>query len=361
MFKTKLVQHDETEDQALREWLNQNVHWVRHQVAEAGCHKNLTISPPPAVGGLIMRGVDPFNNMFDAPYLMSLVPSICDMIDNTIGVLQNPIVVTPPAGPLYNLLVSGNDEQWTGEPFQIERSRCVREYTDPNLTRRYGDLGANSIAELKRAPCIFAYEIGHRLPPKFGYIKEIVRRQGQVRIEYQLHQVEPFLTADDLDRMTFELDIEKFELYRTHWALKEVNLPKELHAKGIILRSSLREVANAVDISKHIFDVALSFPGEVRPLAEKIAQELERRLGPNSYFYDNNYVSQLAQPSLDTLLQGLYSRAKLDVVFLSADYQKKDWCGVFARSLAGTTMGAAGRYTSASDRIRRTSPFQGPL
>lgn len=62
-------------------------------------------------------------------------------------------------------------------------------------------------------------------------------------------------------------------------------------------------------------------------------QELEQRLGPKAYFYDNNYVSQLAQPSLDTLLQGVYSRAKLDVVFLSSDYQRKDWCGVEFRAV----------------------------
>jgi hypothetical protein len=145
--------------------------------------------------------------------------------------------------------------------------------------------------------------------------------------------VEPFLTADDLECMTFELDIGKLELYRTHWAVKEVNLPKELHAKGITLPGSMRDVTNAVDISKHVFDVALSFPGEARPLVERISQELERRLGPNTYFYDNNYVSQLAQPSLDILLQGVYRRAKLDVVFLSTDYQKKDWCGVEFRAV----------------------------
>jgi hypothetical protein len=31
--------------------------------------------------------------MFDAPYSMSLVPTICDMIDSTIGVLRNPPLV----------------------------------------------------------------------------------------------------------------------------------------------------------------------------------------------------------------------------------------------------------------------------
>jgi len=238
-----------------------------------------------------------------------------------------------PVGPIYNLIISGSDREWMGEPVLLELSRCVREYTSADLTTRYAALDANSITELKRAPCIFGYEIGHKLPPKFGYIREIVHRQEQVRIEYDLHNVEPFLSAADLEGMTFELDIGKLELYRTHWAVKEVNLPKELHARGITLPSAVRDIKNAVDVSTHAFDVALSFPGEVRPLVEEIAQELERRLGPNAYFYDNNYVSQLAQPSLDTLLQGVYARAKLDVVFLSADFQRKDWCGVEFRAV----------------------------
>jgi len=237
------------------------------------------------------------------------------------------------SGPLYNLFVSGSEDDWVGDPFQLEVSRCVREYTSVQLTRRFGNLDELSISALKRAPCIFAYEADCKLSPKFGYIRDIVRRRDQVRVEYDIQNVTPFLTHADLEDMTFELDIEKLELYRTHWAIKEVNLPKELHSKGITLPASMRDIANAVDVSKHIFDVALSFPGEVRPLVEKIVHELEKRLGPNRYFYDNNYVSQLAQPSLDVLLQGIYSRAKLDVVFLSADYQRKDWCGVEFRAI----------------------------
>ena len=89
-FKNKLMRHEGTAIPALREWLNQNVQRVRREVMEACCHKILTISPPPAVGGLIMRNIDPFDSMFSAPYRVSLVPTICDMIDSTIGVLRNP-------------------------------------------------------------------------------------------------------------------------------------------------------------------------------------------------------------------------------------------------------------------------------
>ena len=236
---------------------------------------------------------------------------------------------------MYNLFVSHNADAWDGDPWQIEIDRCVREYTDNEITERYGSLGKAAIAELKRLPAIFAYEASNKLAPKFGIIRDATKRQGEMRIEYELQTVEPFLSAQDFDTLRFELDIGKWEMNRTHWAVKDVNLPKELHAaKGIILPSWTRQATKTVDITKHRFDVSLSFPGEARPFVEKVAQELEARIGPNSYFYDNNYVSQLARPSLDVLLQDIYrKRSKLIVVFLGADYQKKDWCGIEFRAI----------------------------
>lgn len=231
-------------------------------------------------------------------------------------------------GPMYNLFVSGSDEAWQGQPFQVELSRCIREYTSSALTVRYGSLDNTAVADLKRFPCIFAYKSGCDLPPKFGFIRDVIVRQGQVRVDYVTHPVEPFLTAERLEQLSFELDIGKLELFRTHWAAKEVNLAKELHSCGITLPTSLRDVANPVDISEFTFDIALSFPGQVRNMVEQVAQELEKRLGPNTYFYDNNYTSQMAQPSLDIILEGIYKRAKLDVVFLSSAYQGSLWCGV---------------------------------
>jgi hypothetical protein len=234
---------------------------------------------------------------------------------------------------MYNLLVSSNEGAWDGDPWQIELERCVREYTDNGLTQKFGELDASAVAELKRLPCIFAYETPNKKAPHFGVLRGITKRQGEVKIEYELQKIDPFLTAEGLAAMSFDLDIGKWELNRTHWAVKDVNLPKELRAKGITLPTWARDVTKAVDISTHSFDVALSFPGEIRPLVEQIALELERLIGPNSYFYDNN-LSQLARPSLDTLLQDIYrNRAKLIVVFLSGDYQKKDWCGIEFRAI----------------------------
>ena len=189
-----------------------------------------------------------------------------------------------------------------------------------NLSPGAGD----PIARLRRA----AQEIAR-------IIREVTVRRGQVRIEYEFIPVDPFLVADDFDALSFELDIGNWEMNRTHWAVKDVNLPKELHtARGIVLPSWTRQAGRAVDITRHNFEVGLSFPGEARGLVEQVARELEARIGPHAYFYDNNYVSQLARPSLDTLLQDIYrNRSKLIVVFLGEDYQRKDWCGVEFRAI----------------------------
>ena len=237
---------------------------------------------------------------------------------------------------MYNLVVSGWGEAWNGEPFPIEVGRCVNEYTDNEIRARLGDFSAESIAELVKLPTIFAYEHGCEKPPKFGVIREVTFRknQGMVRIEYDLQEVEPFLSHEKMFQMSFELDIGKQELHRTHWAVKDVNLPKELHRVGIALPGWTQRLRQAVDISTHQFDVALSFPGEARSYVEGVAAGLERLVGPDRYFYDENYVSQLARPSLDLLLQQIYgARSKLVVVFVGGHYQQKDWCGIEWRAI----------------------------
>jgi hypothetical protein len=79
--------------------------------------------------------------------------------------------------PMYNLFVAGNEEAWQGEPWTVEAARCVNEYTDEAIIGHYGSLDAASVEALKKLPCIFAYETGNRLNPKFGVIKDVVKRQ----------------------------------------------------------------------------------------------------------------------------------------------------------------------------------------
>ena len=95
-FKADVLTHEKERiiadlRQALRSKINQGKTWARRQVIEASCFHTITMSPPPAVGGLIMRDLDPFEMLFERPYLQSMVPRVIDIIDQTIGV--------PKAGP----------------------------------------------------------------------------------------------------------------------------------------------------------------------------------------------------------------------------------------------------------------------
>jgi hypothetical protein len=67
MFKIFLRKHEDNHDAKLREWLNQEVAWVKAEVTEAGCYGVVTLAPPPAIGGLVLRDVDPFSMMFERP------------------------------------------------------------------------------------------------------------------------------------------------------------------------------------------------------------------------------------------------------------------------------------------------------
>ncbi|PKA23518.1 hypothetical protein CH381_25400 [Leptospira sp. mixed culture ATI2-C-A1] len=234
---------------------------------------------------------------------------------------------------MYNLFVTSDDEDWNGDPFIMDVNRYL-EYTDINIEKRFISLNNEIKNEVKRLPTIFAYENRCQLNPKFGLIKEITTRSKEIKIDYEIIKLPNFLNYHELNELSFELDIGKWELSRTHWAIKDINLSRELHNLKIEIPYGIYRDSKAVNITKHHFDVSFSFPGDIRKYVEGIASELEKLIGPNSYFYDNNYKAQLAQPRLDLLLQDIYrNRSKLIIVFLSHEYQKKEWCGIEFRAI----------------------------
>lgn len=240
---------------------------------------------------------------------------------------------------MFNFVVSGDEDDWeetTGaSTFPI--SRCVREYTDEAITKQYGNLDAQNVQALLKLPAVFAYEKTIGKDPKFGKLVGINKRANrlEVRLDYELIALPKFLSNDELWKMQSELDITGWESSRTHWAVKDVDLMQELLRKGIVLPPQFAQGARApsapvrIDISTHQFEVGFSFPGEYRELVQAVAAECAALLGPHACFYDNNYQAQLAQPSIDILLQRLYStQCGLLVVFIGSDYQRKEWPGV---------------------------------
>jgi len=229
---------------------------------------------------------------------------------------------------MYNLFITANCEAWNGSSEKFNVTRCLCEYTDDALKEQFSDLTDASIALLQQYPCLFAHEGSCGKPARLGYITGITKRKQWIRIEYRLDQESPLIPIDTLTQLEWDLDIKEWEMNRTHWALKEVDLYTAL-AHANIEGYEAKGPLSPVDIATSVFDVALTFSGENRVYVQAVAERLALLLGRNRVFFDDFYKPQLARPNLDTFLQDIYlKRSRLIVVFLCESYALKDWCGI---------------------------------
>ena len=118
--------------------------------------------------------------------------------------------------------------------------------------------------------------------------------------------------------------------YLEAWQQKRIAQLKPSAASD---RRKANDTPHAHQSSKR-FRIALSFPGERRDFVGQVAQRLAVELGTHRVLYDGYYEAEFARPDLDTYLQRLYrDESELVAVFLCADYEHKEWCGLEWRAI----------------------------
>jgi hypothetical protein len=171
---------------------------------------------------------------------------------------------------MYNLLVSANRQSWEGKPYELEKgSRVLYEYTDDILSGQYSKLDEPAVAKLTNIPALFAYEYVIDKHAQLGRITAVHRLGKSIRIDYEIDKSLPTLSPADVEDMRTGLDLGKFEMSRTHWALKDVDLLAVLSEGGLIDGKDLHALAR---LSKTIELGLAQRPAEVaaRPIAFKI-------------------------------------------------------------------------------------------
>jgi hypothetical protein len=150
------------------------------------------------------------------------------------------------------------------------------------------------------------------------------------------------LEGDKLGRTMVEFTIKLFE---RNIQLELIDINKRYLSHHVPSRSSITvedggsssdqtEDRIALKVTGKRFRVALSFPGEYRAFVEQVAELLARRVGRDHVLYDKYYEAEFARPNLDSYLQNLYhDESDLIAIFLCADYDRKEWCGLEWRAL----------------------------
>lgn len=141
---------------------------------------------------------------------------------------------------MYNLLVSADPDAWNGEPHVLGTDR-VLEHTVGHLRERFLPLSENSYVELQSYPAVFAHEKSAHTPAKLGRIDRVRTRRNDVQIRYTLFDL-PAIDPETLMGLAWELDIGDWEMNRTHWAVKDVDLREVIVEQGLVNSDQLARI-----------------------------------------------------------------------------------------------------------------------
>lgn len=133
---------------------------------------------------------------------------------------------------MYNLLVTAVEGSWDTGFYEFDKSRYL-EFTNEDITSALSDLSTLNIEKLKSYPCLFAYE-GERDNVRVGYLTSIKEQGRNIRIEFEFDQEIGPIPFTDLRPIAALLDIRRWEMNRTHWAVKHEDLFERLKKIRII-------------------------------------------------------------------------------------------------------------------------------
>jgi predicted nucleotide-binding protein len=139
---------------------------------------------------------------------------------------------------LYNLLVTGAADAWGHGTSVLDASRFL-EHTGNDLKKRFKLLDERAIANLKALPTLFAYETPVGTNARVGWITEILPVQRETRIAFRFDDSTPPVAPERILDLRWHLQIDEWEMNRTHWAVKQARLLEVLR-KGTALAAAAR-------------------------------------------------------------------------------------------------------------------------
>jgi hypothetical protein len=134
---------------------------------------------------------------------------------------------------MYNLFVESEQGRWN-KPYVAYEWQRVFEHTAGSLREKYKVFDAMAKERLIQIPSLFAYESQCQMDARVGWITSINVIHDSVEVEFEIDSSYPPISDSQLRKLVSELDIQKWEMNRTHWAIKNINLFNVLFDAGLI-------------------------------------------------------------------------------------------------------------------------------
>ncbi|MFY0691509.1 MAG: FRG domain-containing protein [Paracoccaceae bacterium] len=128
----------------------------------------------------------------------------------------------------FNYISFGNWDKVQGEVDDVTLLRGrMFEYTPVDIAKRLEGLDARSVAFLETLPTFLCSEVGATgggdvsMLIKYGRVTGITPNRTQILFNFETMIDFEEVSFDDIETAREVFDLEKFQLYRTHWAVRE--------------------------------------------------------------------------------------------------------------------------------------------
>jgi hypothetical protein len=173
---------------------------------------------------------------------------------------------------MYHLLVSSIG--WNNRN-SLPKDRIFAS-TQANLVKIFMPNGVLDQAKISRIPAVFASETnGEGIQfARVGFITRVENRDKEIYIDFHFELDIPPISNAALQQMASELDIEGYELSRTHWAIKDVDLFRVLLKKQPFARISPKvfKVEEFGDMDNRLISVMMPFASTFDKVYETLQQ-----------------------------------------------------------------------------------------
>jgi len=130
----------------------------------------------------------------------------------------------------FNLLIGY--EPFESDHFLVTKDRALKEYMSDDAKDRFYGWTPEKIAEIKKLPAVISQERDgtDEQQAVFAFIRDIHIQDNGIMVYFQRYYPIPF---SFLSENLLELAMDRFELTRTHWTIKKVNLLQVFQDAGI--------------------------------------------------------------------------------------------------------------------------------